>query len=90
MTLLRWLDRLGDEGIMPWAGATRSTDALLAMHLLRSVQCALVELKFPLDHYLVELKPRALEEVSKGRPAEAVRLAIVPAGKAGCGSGLKA
>jgi hypothetical protein len=72
---------------MPWACGIASTDGLLPMDLLRIIQCALDELGLPLDHDLIDLKLRVLEEVSEGRLAEAVHLAIVAAGKAGFGSG---
>jgi hypothetical protein len=81
------LARLGGDGAMPWACGIASTDGLLPMDLLRIIQCALDELGLPLDHDLIDLKLRVLEEVSEGRLAEAVHLAIVAAGKAGCGSG---
>jgi hypothetical protein len=47
---------------MPWAGATTSTDALLAIHLLRNIQCALGELGLALDHDIVEPWLRVREE----------------------------
>lgn len=60
-----------------------ASTALPAMDILRVVQSAFDELGVPRDRSLVELKLRVLEEVSAGRLANAVKLAIVAAGQRG-------
>jgi hypothetical protein len=80
------LGRLGAEGAMRGSGHLVSTGGLLPMDLLRAVQCALDELGLPLDRDLAAIKLQVLEEVSAGRLSEAVRLAIVAAGKSVGGS----
>ena len=80
------LDRLGAEGEMRGSGGFTSTGAVHPMDLLRAVQCALDELGLPFSGDLAAIKLRVLEEVSAGNLSEAVRFAIVTAGKAEWGS----
>ena len=64
-----------DGASLPRSAA--SAEALSAMDLLRVVQSSLDELKLPRGRDLAELKLDVLEEVSAGRLANAVRLAIL-------------
>lgn len=65
-----------DDGVQP-GGLPASPATLSAMDLLRVVQSALDELGLPMDGHVAELKRSVLEEVSAGRLANAMKLAIV-------------
>lgn len=63
------------------ADADGVRDTLSGMEVLRVVQTAFDEPGLPRDAALAEVKLRILEEVSAGRLAEAMRLAILAAGE---------
>lgn len=80
------LVRLAARDTMPGSGAAASTGALLPMGILRCIQSAFDELETALDGNHVQLKAQILEEVVAGRLTEAVRVAIVGAGRSASGN----
>lgn len=76
------LTRLAGHNDAVSASSSGSPAALSGMDLLGVVQLTFDQLGLPRDRDLIELKRRVLEEVSAGRLATAVNLAILHAAAA--------